>query len=220
MLPEGEEDEDMYLENVRQRGEGIRQAYFAPAFERKYIHANSKHLLPNTILNLPEMSLEDAETSLQLDQTVIAATVGVPHRALSLMRDVLALPNYRTLCFTQIWIPNAAHGGYTSGALHHCPEALVNPFLGGGIFDTRLLPPVGARLPYYQGGRVLQFGQARTAVRGWITSALPLGGYDDVGTGYILALIESFVMSLYERGHGGQGEGAWSNAPVADSLYR
>jgi hypothetical protein len=82
-----------------------------------------------------------------------------------------------------------------------------NPFLGGAVFDSRQLPPVDSRLPFYQGGRALQFLQARCAIRGWIVAALPLGGNDDVGNGYLLTLIESFIMSLYERGHGGQGEG-------------
>ena len=74
--------------------------------------------------------------------------------------------------------------------------------------DAGLLPPIGKRIPYYNGGgRVLQMLQARCAVRGWIIAALPLGGQDDVGMGYLHSLIESFLMSLYERGHGGQGEG-------------
>jgi hypothetical protein len=135
------------------------------------------------------------------------------------MRDVLAAPTYRTYSYTQIWIPSAVHGGCTSGALHNCPEVLINPFLGGAIMDSRLLPPVGYRLPFYQGGRVLQFLQARCAVRGWITAALPVGGHDDVGTGYIFSLVESLIMSLYERGHGGQGEGKlerYTDAVVMD----
>ena len=131
----------------------------------------------------------------------------MPHRALSLMRDILALPTFRTASFTQVWIPGAVHGGATSGALHCCPEALVNPFLGGSIMDARLLPPVGHRLPFHQGGRVLQFLQARCAVRGWIIAALPLGGQDDVGEGYLHTLIENLIMSLYERAHGAHGEG-------------
>ena len=73
--------------------------------------------------------------------------------------------------------------------------------------DSRLLPPTGSRLPFYQGGRVLQFLQARNVVRGWITATLPLGGRDDVGMGYLLFLVESLIMSLYERGHGAQGQG-------------
>jgi hypothetical protein len=201
-----------FLENARTRGEGVRQAYFAPLFERKYIYAGvgsnvNRTLLPNTTIRLLQLSAQQIKTSDQLDQTVTFATTGVAHRALSLMRDVLAVPTYRTNSYTQIWIPDAVYGGCTSGALHTCPEVLINPFLGGAIMDSRLLPPVGARLPFYQGGRVLQFLQARCAVRGWITAALPMGGHDDVGTGYLLAVIESFLMSLYERGHGGQGEG-------------
>jgi hypothetical protein len=49
--------------------------------------------------------------------------------------------------------------------------------------------------------------QARCIIRGWITATLPLGESDDVGFGYIYTLIESFLMSLYERGHGAFGEG-------------
>lgn len=201
-----------FLEKSKANGEGVRQVYFAPRFEHKYIHTMpSTHvnmtLLPNTTFRLLPLSSHQKTVAIQLDQTVSAATTGVPHRALSLMRDVLAVPSFRSQSYTQVWIPNAVHGGCTSGALHNCPEVLVNPFLGGAIMDSRLLPPVGARLPFYQGGRVLQFLQARCAVRGWITAALPLGGNDDVGTGYIFAVFEALIMSLYERGHGGQGEG-------------
>lgn len=98
---------------------------------------------------------------------------------------------------------------------HHFPspdlaEVLgANTFLGGAIMDAGLLPPPGKRIPFYQGGgRVLQMLQARCAIRGWIIACLPLGGQDDVGNGYILSLIESFMMSLYERAHGATGEGA------------
>lgn len=202
-----------FLESVRKNGKGIRQVYLAPLFERKYIHTRpstcnvNMSLLPDTRLQLLPLPAPQLAMAEQLDATVTFATTGVPHRALSLMRDVLAAPTYRTYSYTQIWIPNAVHGGCTSGALHHCPEVLVNPFLGGAIMDSRLLPPVGYRLPFFQGGRVLQFLQARCAIRGWITAALPMGGHDDVGTGYLLSLVESFIMSLYERGHGGQGEG-------------
>lgn len=75
--------------------------------------------------------------------------------------------------------------------------------------DARLLSPVGSRLPYYNGGRVLQMIQARCVVRGWTTAALPLGECDDVGFGYIHTLIENFLMSIYERGHGAFGEGTF-----------
>jgi hypothetical protein len=201
-----------FLEHARLRGEGIRQVYLAPIFERPYIHTRAspfvnRALLPNTTLRILPLTPPQMTLAAQLDETVTFATTGVPHRALLLMRDVLAVPSVRTHSYTQIWIPQAVDGGCTSGALHHCPEVLVNPFLGGAIMDSRLLPPMNARLPYYMGGRVLQFVQARCAIRGWIVAALPLGGQDDVGTGYLLSLFESFLMSLYERGHGGQGEG-------------
>lgn len=196
------------LAAARQNGEGIRQAYFAPLYERKHIHANADaSLLPGIQIHIPAISRRNLELSSRLDEAVIASTVGAPHRALSFMRDVLALPTFRTASYTQIWIPDAVHGGSTSGALHCCPDVLVNPFLGGAIIDSRLLSPPGYRLPFHNGGRVLQFLQARCAVRGWITAAIPLSGGDDVGYGYILMLIESFLMSLYERGHGAYGEG-------------
>lgn len=56
-------------------------------------------------------------------------------------------------------------------------------------------------------GRSLQFLQARNAIRGWTRAALPLGSDDDVGQGYLHALVETYLMSLYERGHGAFGEG-------------
>jgi hypothetical protein len=206
----GEDGSDQrdFVEAARNNGEGIRQVYFAPLYERKYIHMDADMtLLENTTFELPRIGPPFLQMSRDIDQTVLASTVGVPLRALSLLRDVLALPTYRTTSYTQIWIPNAVHGGSTSGALHSCPEVLVNPFLGGSIMDARLLPPVGCRLPYYNGGRVLQMLQARCAVRGWITAALPLGECDDVGFGYIHTLVESFLTSIYERGHGAYGEG-------------
>jgi hypothetical protein len=89
-----------------------------------------------------------------------------------------------------------------------CPEVGgCNTFLGGAIMDSTLLPPPGMRLPYYEGGKYLQFLQARNAIRGWVRTALPLGSNDDIGQGYLHALIESFIMSLYERCHGAFGEG-------------
>ena len=196
------------LDAARNSGEGIRQVYLAPLFARKHVHATANtELLPDTDIELAPLSKRQIELLQGLDQCVITATVGVPHRALSLMRDILAFPAFRTVSYTQIWIPNAVHGGSTSGALHCCPDVLVNPFLGGAIMDSRLLPPAGHRLPYHYGGRALQFLQARCAIRGWITSAIPLGGRDDVGFGYIHSLFESFIMSMYERGHGAFGEG-------------
>lgn len=203
-----DEEAEAALQKARKNGEGIRQVYFAPLFARKLIHSKaSMRLLPNTSISLSPLTTRQLEIAEQLRNTVINSTVGIPHRALSLMRDLLALPAYRTTSYTQVWIPNATHGGGTSGALHCCPEALVNPFLGGAIMDSRLLPPVGKRLPFHCGGRTLQFLQARCAIRGWITAALPLGGSDDVGHGYLFSLFESFLMSLYERGHGAHGEG-------------
>lgn len=201
-----------FLENARSNGEGIRQAYFATLLERKFLHQKaSTVLMPGVTFRLNPLTGAQKATVRELDNLVVYCTVGVPHRALSLMRDVLALPTYRTASYTQVWIPNAVHGGCSSGALHDCPEVLNNPFLGGAIMDSRLMPPPGCRLPFYQGGRALQFLQARNAIRGWIVATLPLGGRDDVGMGYLLALVESFIVSLYERGHGAQGEGKLSS---------
>ena len=194
-------------------GEGIRQLYFAPVFCRKHIHAKSANmkLIPNTRFQLSSLTTRQREMLEGLDRSVLTVTSGVSHRALSLMRDLLAFPAFRTVSYTQVWIPNAVHGGVTSGALHTCPEVLSNPFLGGSIMDARLLPPVGHRLSYHHGGRVLQFLQARCAIRGWTIAAIPLGGRDDVGQGYIHTLIESLMISLYERGHGSHGEGTYTS---------
>eukprot|EP00533_Pseudo-nitzschia_delicatissima_P004876 CAMPEP_0116090012 /NCGR_PEP_ID=MMETSP0327-20121206/6729_1 /TAXON_ID=44447 /ORGANISM="Pseudo-nitzschia delicatissima, Strain B596" /LENGTH=1889 /DNA_ID=CAMNT_0003581237 /DNA_START=110 /DNA_END=5782 /DNA_ORIENTATION=+ len=213
---EAEEDEENKKESqdlilqARENGEGIRQAYFAPIFARKFIHTTTNSntsLIPDTRFELVPLTRRQTTLLEDLDKSVLTSTVGVPHRALSLMRDILALPVFRTVSYTQIWIPEAVHGGVTSGSLHCCPEVLNNPFLGGAIMDSRLLPPINHRLPYYQGGRILQFLQARCAIRGWILSAVPLGGFDDVGNGYIHTLIESLIISLYARGHGAHGEG-------------
>jgi hypothetical protein len=204
----GSEIHQNYLDFARANGEGIRHAYFAPIFERKLTHLNaSRALLPNTRIQVLPLTTHQRELAEKLDQTVICSTSGVPHRALSLMKDVLALPTFRSASYTQIWIPDAVSGGATSGSFYFCPEVSNNPFLGGAIMDSKLLPPPGSRLAYFQGGCILQFLQARTAIRGWIIAAMPLGGLDDVGNGYLHSLVESFIMSLYERGHGAHGEG-------------
>jgi len=224
------------IEDARLRGEGIREAYFAPIFERKYIHAHVDTALleepvePNITsgkaeqgsgdeaveepssaiqINIQPRKQRQIEVSNDLKEAMFFGTAGVAHRALSLMRDILALPSYRTSGYSQIWIPNAVNGGFSCGALHSCPEVLgANAFLGGAIMDAGLLPPVGKCITFFHGGgRVLQMLQARCAIRGWIIACLPLGGQDDVGQGYIHSLIESFLMSLYERGHGAYGEG-------------
>lgn len=196
------------VESARRDGEGIRQAYFAPVFARRFLHQFANlTLIPDIALQLVPLTSEQKAKSLETENVVSHATAGVPHRALSMTRDVLAIPTFPSAAYTQVWIPGAVHGGCSSGSLHSCPEVSLNPFLGGAIMDSRLLAPVRSRLPYYQGGRVLQFLQARSAVRGWITAALPLGGNDDVGMGYLPSLIESLMMSLYERGHGAHGEG-------------
>jgi len=216
-LDEEEEEEDEYelnerleafLEAAREKGEGIRQVYLAPRFYRPHLHRGAQTgLLPHTLsIDHPPPLTQDQEQELhQLDDAVLRSTVGVPRRALSLMRNVLALPTYLTDTYTQLWIPN---GTIASGAFHQCPQATgCFPWFGGAVFDSKMLPPPGSRMPYYAGGRAVQMVQARSAIRGWVTAALPLGGNDDVGMGYLLTLVEAFIMSLYERGHGGQGEG-------------
>jgi hypothetical protein len=187
---------------------GIRHAYFAPLFLRKLLHSKANtELLQAASIELNPLQKHQEKILSELDECVLSVSAGVPHRALAMMKDVLAVPTFRTVAYTQFWIPGAVHGGSSSGALHSCPEVLNNPFLGGAIMDSRLLPPRGHRLPFYPGGRALQFLQARCAVRSWITAAIPLAGGDDVGNGYLHSLIESQIMSLYERGHGAFGEG-------------
>eukprot|EP00979_Chaetoceros_neogracilis_P007377 scaffold1542_cov251-Chaetoceros_neogracile.AAC.18 len=206
---EKEEDYPTVRETAEKYGEGIRQLYFALKDERPHIHANARIVGMEGLRGIqrsPSTAI-DTEVKKQMILSITGSTAGVPNRALSLMRDILSLPSYRTMSYTQIWIPDAVDGGVSCGTLHACPEISCNPFLGGAILDTKLLHPVGYRLPFYAGGRVLQFAQARCAVRGWITSALPLGGTDDVGHSYLHTLIEKFIMSLYERAHGAYGEG-------------
>lgn len=206
---EDEEEPPTVKETAETEGEGIRQVYFAMREERPFIHANVEVIgIDGSIYVRYSPPREfDVELKKHIVQSVIGSTAGVVNRALSLMRDILSLPSYRTKSYTQIWIPDAVDGGLSCGTLHSCPEISCNCFLGGAILDSKLLHPIGYRLPFYAGGRVLQFAQARCAVRGWIISALPLGGSDDVGHGYIHTLIEKFIMSLYERAHGAYGEG-------------
>ncbi|KAL9189004.1 hypothetical protein ACHAXT_011494 [Thalassiosira profunda] len=201
---------------ARRRGEGIRQLYFAPRDDRPWVHADvgDEHIFGRLDAvprrrPRPQLSTAQLQDRQRLEASVLAATIGVPNRALSLMRDVLALPAYRTAGYTQIWIPDARLSGSNSGGnMVGCPEVEgCNPFLGGAILDGALLPPPGMRWPYYHEGRALQFLQARNAVRGWVRAALPLAPGDDVGQGYLHALVEAFLMSLYERGHGAFGEG-------------
>ena len=206
-------------EMAHKLGEGIRQLYFAPRDDRRWIHKDANDVFvfgklldtgycPQLQLR-PELSAAKLHERQQLEGSFLASTTGVPNRALSLMRDVLALPAYRTSSYTQIWIPYAQWSGDCCGGnMVGCPEVGgCNPFLGGAIMDSTLLPPPGMRLPYYEGGKYLQFLQARNAIRGWVRSALPLGSNDDVGQGYLLCVIESFLMGLYEKGHGAIGEG-------------
>lgn len=164
----------------------MQQTYLLPVTIRPHIHtmAADRNYLSNVHLVLPDFS-EDKRSYEEIDNIVTAATCGVAHRALVLMKDVLRLPTFRTNSYTQVWIPGAP----------------PSPLLGMAILDARLLE----RTPFYMGGRALQMTQARTAIRGWILSALPLAETDPVGDGYLLALVEAFIIALYERGHGAQG---------------
>jgi hypothetical protein len=131
-----------FVEAARRHGEGIRQVYLCPVRERPLVHYQAdRRLLPN--LHLLGGPSAPVEQSAALERTVACCTVGVPHRAWSLMRDVLALPAFCSTSYTQIWIPGAVHGGITCGALADCPEVSLNIFMGGAILDARLLPPVG-----------------------------------------------------------------------------
>ena len=215
---EGDNSPLSIVETAWKHGEGIRQLYFAPLDDRPWIHADVTDDLvfgkdfplqsarQRERLELSPAALQDHRL---IEQAILISTIGVPNRALSLTRDILALPAYRTSSYTQIWIPNAHMSGSDSGGnMVGCPEVGgCNYFLGGAIIDSCLLPPPGMRLPYHSEGRALQLIQARNAIRGWIRSALPLGSDDDVGQGYLHVLIETFLMSLYERGHGAFGEG-------------
>lgn len=174
------------------------------AFASYHLHCQRRSRMPSHTPTRPAL----LQQRLDIETAIIRSTSGVPNRALSLTRDVLALPSYRSSSHTQIWIPGAVNGGTTSGSLNDCPETGgCNPFLGGAVFDSALLPPPGHRLPFHCGGRALQLAQARAAIRGWIVAALPLGSQDDIGQGYLHCLVESVLVGLYEKGHGAWGEG-------------
>ncbi len=148
---EDDEDEDGYptiSETAMVTGEGIRQLYFAPSDERCYIHSevavitseglvspssnqNDDYDLLDPVTVIKPSSSSVRQQKKKTVMSVMGATAGVANRALSLMRDVLALPSYRTTSYTQIWIPHAVDGGSSCGALHSCPDILCNPFLGG-----------------------------------------------------------------------------------------
>ncbi len=216
-MDDDDDDEDYptISESAIVKGEGIRQLYFASGDERCFIHYNAaiitaEGLCENGIFMNQNATKSSALNRLQKKQffiSIMGATAGVPNRALSLMRDILTLPSYRTMSYTQIWIPNAVDGGSSCGALHSCPEVSCNPFLGGAILDATILPPLGQRLPFHPRGRALQLLQARCAIKGWLRAALPLGGSDEIGHSYINNLFEEFIMNLYERAHGAFGEG-------------
>ena len=204
------------FQSAIKKGEGIRQLYFADPQDRISIHKGRALVRttdhPITFKLSMQRHGSKSETNIfaplnSTERAIIASTDGVPMRALSLMRGVLSLPRFRTSSYTQIWIPLVVDGGSSSGALCTHPEVSCNAFIGGAIFDSLLLHPPSLRLPYYAGGRILQFLQAQAVIKGWITAAVPLGGDDDIGQSYILTLFECLLMSLYERSHGAFGEG-------------
>jgi len=185
-------------------GSGSTSRGILSAFASYHFHCQRRSRMPSHTPTRPAQ----LQQRLDIETAIIRSTSGVPNRALSLTRDVLALPSYRSSSHTQIWIPGAVNGGTTSGSLNDCPETGgSNPFLGGAVFDSALLPPPGHRLPFHCGGRALQLAQARAAIRGWVMAALPLGSQDDIGQGYLHCLVESVLMGLYEKGHGAWGEG-------------
>jgi hypothetical protein len=199
------------------RGEGIRQLYFADVKARCSIHRGRTLLRTadnsrafTLIMQSCDHSISDSNLFTLLNPTeraIVASTDGVPMRALTLVRGILSLPRFRSSSYTQIWIPLAVDGGSSSGAWNTYPEAICNSFIGGAIFDSSLLNPPSFRMPFYSGGRALQFLQARAAINGWITAAIPLGGDDDIGHSYIHRLFECLLMSFYERSNGAFGEG-------------
>lgn len=168
----------------------IRQIYLAPIPLRSQLHSSQPVRTPTSLHN-----------------AVLAGTSGVPLRALSLTREILGLPAFRSSTYTQVWLPSCVDGGSSSGTFHHTATVACNAWMGGATLDSHLLPPLNHRLPFHAGGRVLQMAQARNAILGWVLSSLPLGGEDDVGQGYIHHLMTSQLMEIYERAHGGSGEG-------------
>jgi hypothetical protein len=163
--------------------------------------------------------------------TVTYSTSGVALRALHFCSTLLAGDGgasdaTRQLCsvYTQIWIPNAMDGGYAVGAPHQ--SNTHNSFVGGCIIDTRLLPPIQKKVPFYHGGRALQMAQARNVIWMWLKAGISIGSdstnlsltsknemvvngedVDCVGDGYILEVFYQYIMHLYEQAFGATGEG-------------
>jgi hypothetical protein len=163
--------------------------------------------------------------------TITYSTSGVALRALHFCSTLLAGDGgasdaTRQLCsvYTQIWIPNAMDGGYAVGAPHQ--SNTHNSFVGGCIIDTRLLPPIQKKVPFYHGGRALQMAQARNVIWMWLKAGISIGSdstnlsltsknemvvngedVDCVGDGYILEVFYQYIMHLYEQAFGATGEG-------------
>ena len=157
-----------------------------------------------------------------LSSTITYSTSGVALRALHFCSALLIAGGGRQFCsvYTQIWIPNAIDGGYAVGAAHQ--SSTHNSFVGGCILDTRLLPPIKKKLPFYHGGRALQMAQARNIVWMWLKIGISIGSdvanltaagntdgddVDEVGDGYILEVFYQYIMHLYEQAFGATGEG-------------
>jgi hypothetical protein len=163
--------------------------------------------------------------------TITYSTSGVALRALHFCSTLLAGDGgsseaTRQLCsvYTQIWIPNAIDGGYAVGAPHQ--SNTHNSFVGGCIIDTRLLPPIQKKVPFYHGGRALQMAQARNVIWMWLKAGISIGSdstnlsstsknemvvngedVDNVGDGYLLEVFYQYTMHLYEQAFGATGEG-------------
>ena len=134
-------------------------------------------------------------------QQCLGGTTGVAGTAWRFVRELLQI-SFRTTTYTQVWLP----------VTDATTAQQSNTFLGGAILNSRLLLDGRSSLPYYAGGRALQFQQARAVVDGWVTAALPLGSGDDVGDGYVWSVVQAILWSLYERGHGVFGEGTTNSA--------
>ena len=179
-------------------GEGIRQAYIVPLEERPFIHS--------------AQTLDPSPERYDIELTISASTSGVPLRALNVAKEVVGLPFHQTSSYIQVWLPNVADGGSSSGSLQQCGVA-TNCWIGGAILDSSLLPPPRKRFPFYRNGRALLLAQARCVMTSFVRKGVALGGgQDDVGEGWMHALFVSELMKIYELAHGGQGQGGGPNS--------
>jgi hypothetical protein len=207
------------------------KAFFAPLPMRSRLHSD---YAPD---EEEDRNTDDFNKNLchALQSTVTYSTSGVAIRALHFCSTLLAGDGSnsgahssptRQLCsvYTQVWIPNAIDGGYSVGAAHQ--SNTHNSFVGGCIIDTRLLPPMQKKIPFYHGGRALQMAQARNVIWMWLKAGVSIGSdstnlststnqnsvvsgedVDEVGDGYLLEIFYQYIMHLYEQAFGGTGEG-------------